>query len=62
MAYVGEVGMVLENHTKVLVGNLEVVLLPGGISARRQFSNRGRPVGPRARFGALVVDLLRFSL
>jgi hypothetical protein len=44
MAYVDKVGMVLENRTKVLVGNLEVVLLPAGISARRHFSNRGRPV------------------
>lgn len=61
MPYVGEVGMVLEDRTLMLVGVGEIVLLPSGLSTCRRFSNRRWTFGPGARLRALVIDVPFFS-
>ena len=56
IAYVGEVGMVVEDGLEVLVRIREVVPLPGGIPEGQRLRNRQWPgVGSGAHWRALVV-------
>ncbi len=58
----GEVGMVLEDRTKVLVGSREVVLFPSGTTEGHDLPNRRwLGGGSGARYRALIFDL-RLSL